>query len=304
VQVLPGGRCDTQKGLDCVGESHCFYGICVCLYGLVIVGHECANADVLKPVPPGGICSQGQQCQGRARCVRGKCQCPRCVCVINPPNQTIIQGATTRFRIASLHQVRHPRTANKQAASPFGSGGAHSLSDPVECSANAKVCLHHPGSIGRSSGGWQIQSNPDCQSDEHKLDGPTIVSFFACTNGSAEQAIIGQCWHWMRRVCCRISTDCFCNGSATCLVTSPPMVASSTQVPPAFHTQFFASSTEPASFQGLPGHLCSPQQQCHGGAICLGGFCVCRPGFRPMEGFCQIAKVGLGQPCFINVVLD
>lgn len=83
--MFPGGRCDTQKGLDCVGESHCFYGICVCLYGLVIVGHECANADVLKPVPPGGNCSLGQQCQGRARCVRGKCQCPRSLS--NSPNQ-------------------------------------------------------------------------------------------------------------------------------------------------------------------------------------------------------------------------
>jgi hypothetical protein len=82
LKVLPGGRCDTQKGFDCIGESHCFYGICVCLYGLVSLERECANNDVLKPVPLGGQCSLGQQCQGRARCLNGKCQCPKFVAVV------------------------------------------------------------------------------------------------------------------------------------------------------------------------------------------------------------------------------
>lgn len=61
---------------------------------------------------------------------------------------------------------------------------------------------------------------------------------------------------------------------------------------------------------GQPGHLCTQvEKQCLGGAICLAGICVCRPGFRPHSdssngvGYCQIAKVELGQPCFINVCL-
>ncbi|KAL3117968.1 hypothetical protein niasHT_005211 [Heterodera trifolii] len=76
-EVLPGARCDTQKGLDCVGESHCFYGICVCLYGLVNIGNECANANVLEKVAPGKRCLPGQHCLGMSKCVKGKCQCAK-----------------------------------------------------------------------------------------------------------------------------------------------------------------------------------------------------------------------------------
>jgi hypothetical protein len=59
---------------------------------------------------------------------------------------------------------------------------------------------------------------------------------------------------------------------------------------------------------GIPGTHCGissngQSTSCSGGSICLAGICVCRPGFRPLNGICQIAKVELGERCFINVNL-
>ena len=98
---------------------------------------------------------------------------------------------------------------------------------------------------------------------------------------------------------------------------SPPKSSASSilAVGPPSHLDTFNSKNLPESSSssssstspfGIPGTHCGVSTNgqsttCSGGAICLGGICVCRPGFRPLNGLCQISKVELGERCFINV---
>uniref|UniRef100_A0A914RGS8 EB domain-containing protein n=1 Tax=Parascaris equorum TaxID=6256 RepID=A0A914RGS8_PAREQ len=68
VGSLCRGNCDPLKGLDCVGESYCIYGMCVCIGGLVNTGYECASAVSRKTANPGQSCAEGQICTGGSKC--------------------------------------------------------------------------------------------------------------------------------------------------------------------------------------------------------------------------------------------
>ena len=59
---MPGGKCDPKNGKDCVGESHCVYGVCSCQKHLVPNGKECASLDEMEMVNPGKSCKHGQLC--------------------------------------------------------------------------------------------------------------------------------------------------------------------------------------------------------------------------------------------------
>ncbi|KAK5972004.1 hypothetical protein GCK32_006361, partial [Trichostrongylus colubriformis] len=75
-QVLPGGKCDPRKGYDCVGEAHCFYGVCTCTRHLINNGRECVTVTEMEMVTPGKRCVPGQSCSGGSRCIDGVCRCP------------------------------------------------------------------------------------------------------------------------------------------------------------------------------------------------------------------------------------
>ncbi|KAK6028682.1 EGF-like domain protein [Ostertagia ostertagi] len=75
-QVLPGGKCDPRKGYDCIGEAHCFYGVCTCTRHLINNGKECVTVTEMEMVTPGKRCGPGQSCNGGSRCIDGICRCP------------------------------------------------------------------------------------------------------------------------------------------------------------------------------------------------------------------------------------
>ncbi|PIO72026.1 EGF-like domain protein [Teladorsagia circumcincta] len=75
-QVLPGGKCDPRKGYDCIGEAHCFYGVCTCTRHLINNGKECVTVSEMEMVTPGKRCGPGQSCNGGSRCIDGICRCP------------------------------------------------------------------------------------------------------------------------------------------------------------------------------------------------------------------------------------
>lgn len=90
---------------------------------------------------------------------------------------------------------------------------------------------------------------------------------------------------------------------------SPPKSSPTLAVGPppfdSFNSKKLPESSSSSSLVGIPGTRCGVSSNgqstsCSGGAICLGGICVCRPGFRPLNGLCQISKVELGERCFIN----
>uniref|UniRef100_A0A914C187 EGF-like domain-containing protein n=1 Tax=Acrobeloides nanus TaxID=290746 RepID=A0A914C187_9BILA len=120
-EVSPGGRCDPKKGLDCIGESHCYYGICVCLYGLINIGTECASPDVLAEVPPGAPCDRGQTCQGGSTCISGVCRCGQGE-VIDVNKKCAKKTSTVAFYMYPGNSTTLPSSIY-QPMSKLGAGG-------------------------------------------------------------------------------------------------------------------------------------------------------------------------------------
>ncbi|CAK5043436.1 unnamed protein product [Meloidogyne enterolobii] len=339
-EVLPGGRCDTQNGVDCIGESHCFYGICVCLYGLVITGQECANSSLMKAVRPGGRCILGQRCTGRSRCVRSICQCPQFVFFnfwgVNAKLMYQLGFARVGFSFLLSQMALHFFTLLLllgQKADISGDKGCinpsiteTNLSKPKKYETKMddenqeieeeddqklpKFVYTIPAALAAAGErGKYNQILTANQMSINLMDSKTLRSLFAPLlkhslrreSGEEETRSFGGCK----------GTNCHPHSFPKFI--SPPKSSASSilAVGPPSHLDTFNSKNLPESTSstspfGIPGTHCSvstngQSTSCSGGAICLGGICVCRPGFRPLNGLCQISKVELGERCFINV---
>uniref|UniRef100_A0A914GWF0 EGF-like domain-containing protein n=1 Tax=Globodera rostochiensis TaxID=31243 RepID=A0A914GWF0_GLORO len=342
--VLPGGRCDTQKGLDCVGESHCFYGICVCLYGLVIIGNECANVNVLERVAPGKRCVPGQHCLGKSKCLKGKCQCAkgqkidtelrRCVKISQPAS------VTTRV-LAYPSEAEVVAGPTSIVEIPLGAGGAMSGSDG-RGKKPAKFIYAIPAALAAAAEDGKFQQILTAnQMSINLLDQnmrPLLTKLIEQQKRNDEA--IGK-EQKMQNFCSgESSANCQQQRKTLQPFLLPDSLASTYQqllqpaavrpdpasprqntnqpgpdltplpqhfqqsIPdPASSISLFhqlSSMKSPPHLQGQPGHFCASGNICHGGAICLAGLCICRPGFKPNDGICQIAKVNLGEQCFLD----
>ncbi|KAI1709311.1 EB module domain-containing protein [Ditylenchus destructor] len=325
--VRLGNRCDSQKGLDCVGESYCFYGICVCLYGLVNIGHECASSSVLAVVPAGGSCSLGQQCAGGSTCHNGLCQCIQSETVLDSSSKQCVPNPSTppssgpQFHSYSnmlnksdgqpqSQNVSNQRTDSKErppqaAEQPLDN--AELLGLTLGSNKAAKL-LHGLASLGESPDSTVSKFNQILTANQMSINVLDQQSLKALLTGQLMrlpgvgekcESICGPSAKCVRSVC-RCEDGLIENGQGGC--TMQPFTASGVQS----YTQTSQNGGSPemgSSFglgAGLPGSPCGPSSQCLRGSICINNLCVCRPGYRPIDGICQISKVELGESCFLN----
>uniref|UniRef100_A0A915P1R1 EGF-like domain-containing protein n=1 Tax=Meloidogyne floridensis TaxID=298350 RepID=A0A915P1R1_9BILA len=294
-EVFPGGRCDTQNGVDCIGESHCFYGICVCLYGLVITGQECVNSSLMKAVRPGGRCILGQRCTGRSRCVRSICQCPQGQKADISGDKGCINPSITE---TNLSKSKKYETKMDDGNQEIDEEDGQKLPKFVYTIPAALAAAGERGKYNQILTANQMSINLMDSKTLRSLFGPLLKH--SLRRESGEEEIRG----------CKGPN---CHVHSFPKFVSPPKSSASSilAVGPPSHLDTLNSKNLPESTSstspfGIPGTHCGvstngQSTSCSGGAICLGGICVCRPGFRPLNGLCQISKVELGERCFINV---
>lgn len=283
-EVPPGGRCDTQKGLDCIGESHCFYGICVCLYGLVNLGYECASANILNTVKLGNSCQNGQQCEGGSICLKGMCQCK---------NGEIID-INKRCAIKTYpEQFTYPE--NKDGFyNEFGEGKT------LPFSMNEKASKFIYGMKGLPEESKFSQILTANQMSINVVDQETLKALISGQLmplpkiGEKCDGMCSKSAKCVRSVC--QCTDGLVESKDGCIYSNENLENQEKSINNNRQTQF----TIPNYNNGLPGNGCAPNSQCFRGSICINGLCVCRPGYKPLDNICQIAKVQLGESCFIN----
>uniref|UniRef100_A0A1I7RJY8 G protein-coupled receptor n=1 Tax=Bursaphelenchus xylophilus TaxID=6326 RepID=A0A1I7RJY8_BURXY len=327
-EVPPGGRCDAQKGLDCVGESHCFYGICVCLYGLVTTAHECASSEVLKIADPGESCELSQQCGGGSECVRGICECPKdkvldaekSQCLSKPSKgffsypdgktdgekpDNLIYGNPDEIPHGRFNQILSAKqmsinvvdleTLKSLIGGQFSKlGGNGEKCDDNYCTSGAR-CVR---GLCQCPDGYQDE-NGYCQPSDQNANsqaggGANAVNGEEYGGGQQElqqgqgldqqpytQEALYQQYQQQQQLQNMLYQQQLYQQAAP----------SALYVPGNGYGSFMPA---------MPGSFCSPNTYCYGGSSCLNGLCMCRPGYRSINGVCQVHRVALGDPCAVN----
>ncbi|CAD5228809.1 unnamed protein product [Bursaphelenchus okinawaensis] len=324
-EVPPGGRCDAQKGLDCVGESHCFYGICVCLYGLVTTAHECASSEVLKVADPGESCELSQQCGGGSECISGICECPKdkvldqekSQCLSKPlkgffsyPDSksdgekpdNLIYGNPDDIPQSRFNQILSAKqmsinvvdleTLKALIGGQFTKlAGAGEKCDDTYCTSGARCvrglcqcpdgyqdengyCQPADQNSGNQGTGSNIGQPNEEYSNQQEIQSNTVDQQQPYTQEALYQQYQQQ-------------------QQLQNMLYQQQLYG---QAPMYIPGNGYGSGMFPA----LPGAYCSPNTYCYGGSSCNNGICMCRPGYRPINGACQVQRVALGDQCAVN----
>ncbi|KAI6239535.1 EGF-like domain protein [Aphelenchoides fujianensis] len=312
-EVPPGGRCDTQKGLDCIGESHCFYGICVCLYGLVNVGNECASAEILRNAEVGASCQPGQSCDGGATCIDGVCKCGKEEfidennhCAPNTPPNSQPQFTYPGQTKMSSHK-------NDKETIIYGSGAAdegrfNQILTAKQMSINV-VDLETLKALVSGQFMKMPQAGDKCDGGMCGSNARCVRGLCQCQDGYTDND--GTCQ-------AQESGGAAAAGGAESTDSQPQGGPSDggyvDQMPQQqqltgngiggfyqpYQPPYMAAGNPYVQGVGMPGSYCQPGNFCYGGSICMNGLCQCRAGYQPWGSQCQVARVPLGSPCYMN----
>uniref|UniRef100_A0A914YHW7 EGF-like domain-containing protein n=1 Tax=Panagrolaimus superbus TaxID=310955 RepID=A0A914YHW7_9BILA len=299
-ESLPGGNCDPKKGLDCIGESQCYYGICVCLYGLVNNGKECESPEAhMYNIQPGGECSAEALCSENSYCSGGICRCNDNF-VVDVNRKCVPKSSTVPFyaypigkppQIKGTKLVYGPGTPSILPHSVDGK--FHQILTANQMSINVVDQETLKALLLRELGRAPILNEP-C---EEVCGGGAKCINSRCQCEQGYQAYDEKCYH--------LNTNPILNSrqpvsQQTQTFSSLPSTPSALLTPSLPSTPISMTSEPEWKTQGQPGRVCAPAGICFNSAVCIQNQCVCRPGYRAANGYCEIAKVSLGQSCYMN----
>uniref|UniRef100_A0A0M3IGY1 EGF-like domain-containing protein n=1 Tax=Ascaris lumbricoides TaxID=6252 RepID=A0A0M3IGY1_ASCLU len=294
-EVRPGGNCNPLKGLDCVGESYCIYGVCVCIGGLVNTGFECASAVNGKAANPGQSCAEGQICTGGSKCTGRICECSM-IEVINESGHCILPAEPlyTSSEGPSAKQTPHyasyntmPPNINEQNENE----GKHKMTQYLNASHMTIAVLDKDAF--RALFGTQIANNL-CEVTSCSIK-PT------CANGSCTSTNDGN-FSPIVNVNEKLQPSLSHNPWQT--VLTPSVVTAPTPTQGGTFTNNFLLSTQTPFFDfrtGVPGEGCTPQGLCSNGAFCVNFLCTCTDGYAVMNGKCLPRSVALHVECEVDL---
>ena len=313
-QVPPGGNCDSKRGLDCTGESQCYYGICVCLYGLINTGKECESPESLHNVPPGGECTEISHCTANSACINNVCRCLDGY-VVDVNTKCVLKSTTVPFYTYPIKNPKNEKIVLKNLPTGTDTNRIHQILTANSMSINLvdqetfkvlllkeleKVPILHESCSGTCGNGGRC-INGYCQCDAVagfvENNGKCVINSGNNNNNQNKNQIIyvnpgkPQENHFYPGK----SQENFVNPINTQENTNfysypKPTVAVSSDVTP-----------EPEwKTLGRAGKPCAPAGICFNSAVCIQNFCVCKPGYKAVNGFCEIAKVQFNSPCVLS----
>uniref|UniRef100_A0A183V6J2 Prion-like-(Q/N-rich) domain-bearing protein 25 n=1 Tax=Toxocara canis TaxID=6265 RepID=A0A183V6J2_TOXCA len=286
-EVQPGGICNPWKGLDCIGESYCMYGTCMCTGGLVSTGFECASSMNEKVAKPGQSCAEGQICTGGSRCTGRVCECGM-IEVIDENGQCILpaQPLYTSSDRPPPRQTSHYASFN--TLSPRGNDGSNDegmqkMNQYLNASHVTIAVLDRD--TFKALFGTQT-ANSLCGSNSCTDKSACIGANCLSTNNDQFSQNIGQNGNLQSFIGAQWQTAV--TPSVLTIVTKPTYTSNFL---PTTQTPFFEFRT------GVPGEGCTPQGFCSNGAFCTNFLCTCMDGYILLNRKCQPRAVALHVNC-------
>ncbi|EYB99504.1 hypothetical protein Y032_0122g1086 [Ancylostoma ceylanicum] len=298
-QVLPGGKCDPRKGYDCVGEAHCFYGVCTCTRHLVNNGKECATIEEVEMVTPGKRCGLGQTCSGGARCLDGFCRCPEDEvpdvnkkCVKKSQVYPVFNKYPTTSEATSIYYP-NPVTATLPSAS---ANSALTLDKAKELEAFEALLKANPSfseidaKIAQTIYGHICRSKDECPANSFCFQQLCRCMLgYRATGGYCEPITDG----------CAISNN---PGKPCGTIAHPGEDCTRNQVCSYnSYCGLFSGVCEcpsgMATMNGrcerttvAPGLGCVTSKNCHSSSYCDNGLCLCKTGYQLINNFCVLPE--------------
>ncbi|KAK0407360.1 hypothetical protein QR680_019156 [Steinernema hermaphroditum] len=286
-RTLPGGVCDPEKGLECVGEAVCVQHKCLCLPPLVFGEIECSAPNFVQRVSPGSACGPGKQCSGGSTCQEGLCKC-RSDEVVDVNKKCVKQSSTVTFYAYPRGQPLPPgqvtldeflkNSPNDELFQQRIKEVEQRLSRPYGAVCNGNVCVCTAGYVYR---------NGYCELQTVDIDEPCYLS---------EQCPVGEC----------VNGVCTCPGGKRCSPSRQTTVSSVGPGEDCTRGQQCCANSYCGVLSGVCecmhgntnvmgrcqpatspfGPQCETSGNCHKFAYCDNGYCICKAGYTFANGFC------------------